>query len=150
MQQFELARDGNVWAWGLHRGQVGGWGLRPLDCHTAGLRTSAGNLPRRMGGDFQGRDGDLIGKRVARLLPGHGPYTHALIDVLRGLFHQSFFQGDRIAHFVLKVEVSIVDLLPQRLAEDALQTGGVHAIFVVKELRWPGKGLRHDGSFMKT
>ncbi len=84
------------------------------------------------------------------VLPGHGPYTHALIDVLRGLFHQSFFQGDRIAHFVLKVEVSIVDLLPQRLAEDALQTGGVHAIFVVKELRWPGKGLRHDDSFIET
>ena len=101
-----------------------------------------------MGSDFQGRDGDLIGKRVARFLPGHRPDAHALIDVFRGLFHQPFFQRHGIAHFVLKVEISIVDLLPQRLAEDALQTGGVHAIFVIKEFGWPGKGLRHGYSFI--
>src|SRR5262249_9558902 len=54
LQQFELARDRNVWPWRLHRVQVGGWRLRPLHRHAPRLSTSAGNLPRRMGGDFQG------------------------------------------------------------------------------------------------
>ena len=103
-----------------------------------------------MGSDFQRGDGDLIGKRVARFLPGHSAHAHALIDVFGGLFHQPFFQRDRIAYFVLKVEISIIDLLVQRLAEDALQTSSIHAIFVVKEFRWPGQGLRHSNSFMET
>src|SRR5262249_21014147 len=64
LQQFELARDWNVWPWRLHRVQVGGWRLGPLYRDTPRLGTSAGNLPRRMSGDFQSRDRDLIGKRV--------------------------------------------------------------------------------------
>ena len=150
LQELEFARDRDVRAWGLDWIEIGGGCLGPVNRHAGRLRTTAGNLPGRMGRDFQRRDRDLVGKRVTRFLPGHRPHAHALIDVFRGLFHQPFFQRHGITHFILKIEVCIVDLLPQRLAEDALQTGGVHAIFVIKEFCGPGKGLRHGYSFIKA
>jgi hypothetical protein len=68
--------------------------------------------------------------------------------MFRGLFDLTFFEGDGIADIILKINVSMVDLRAQSSIQDALQTGRVHPVLVVKKVRWPSHGMYHNSSFL--
>jgi len=104
---------------------VPGRALRHLCAARLALARYGARRARRR---LQRRQADVVGIGKRGLLPAHRAHPDALVDVEAAGLDDAFLQTPRLAARVLEIEVSVVHLVREDLAEHGLQLPGIKGI----------------------
>jgi hypothetical protein len=74
-----------------------------------------------VGRTLQRLQADVVGVGEGGLLAADGAHADALLDVEAARLDDAFFQAPGLGTRVLEIQVGVIDVVPEQLAEDALE-----------------------------
>ncbi len=101
--------------------------------HFGAALARAGNAAHRVGGFEQGQLGNVVGIGEGGLLALYRANAKALFDVEAARLHQAFFQAPALGAGVLQIDVGVVELVLEHLAQRTLQGDFVDLIGVEQD-----------------
>jgi hypothetical protein len=93
-----------------------------------GRLAGGGDHAHGVGGFPDGGQADVVGIGEGGLVPHHGAHAHALVDIEAAGFDLPLFQAPGLGTGVLEIQVGIVHLMRGKLAEDAVELGGIDLV----------------------
>jgi hypothetical protein len=85
------------------------------------LCACGGNRARGAGGRLQRCQADVIGISEGGLLAGNGAHADALFDVETARLDDALFEAPGLGAGVLEIQVGVIDMVAEQLAEHALE-----------------------------